>query len=114
MIAGLIDNAMADFERTLLSNWTPCSGMAARDLIEGLSICHVELILIHPFRDGNGRIGRLLATIMALQAGFPQLDFSLMDRDKARYVAAIHAGKGHDYGPMESIFSEIVSSLRHD
>jgi len=29
----------------------------------------VELILIHPFREGNGRIARFLSVLMALQAG---------------------------------------------
>jgi len=30
---------------------------------------HTELVLIHPFREGNGRCSRILASIMALQAG---------------------------------------------
>ena len=36
---------------------------------------HAEPILIHPFREGNGRCARLLATLMGLQAGLPALDF---------------------------------------
>lgn len=33
------------------------------------------MVLVHPFRDGNGRISRLLAILMALQAGLPILNF---------------------------------------
>ena len=110
MLAGKIDDAMAEYERDLLMAWTPCLDLSEDQLIEALAICHVELILIHPFRDGNGRIARLLATIMALQAGLPQLDFSLMDAEKEHYITAIHAGMGCDYGPMQAIFREIVAA----
>ena len=32
--------------------------------------------LIHPFREGNGRVGRLLLNVMACQAGIGPLDDS--------------------------------------
>jgi cell filamentation protein len=38
-------------------------------LIRGLAEIHVEFVLIHPFREGNGRIARLLADVMACLAG---------------------------------------------
>ena len=34
-----------------------------------IAMVHTELLLIHPFRDGNGRLARWLADIMAAQAG---------------------------------------------
>ena len=39
------------------------------NLIERLAITHAEFEQIHPFADGNGRIGRLMMFIQALQAG---------------------------------------------
>jgi hypothetical protein len=54
-----------------------------------LAEVHAELILVHPFRDGNGRLARLVALLMALQAGLPPLDFSPMaGRGKRVYIAA--------------------------
>lgn len=41
--------------------------MSEEQLIEAIAITHVELILIHPFREGNGRLSRLLADVMAVQ-----------------------------------------------
>jgi len=40
-----------------------------------MAVVHVELVLIHPFRDGNGRVARILSILMGLQAGLPALDF---------------------------------------
>lgn len=112
LIAEKIDAEIARFEREELARWTPCELMTNEELVRGLAECHVELILIHPFRDGNGRLARILATVMALQAGHPPLDFTLMDDEKRHYIGAIHAGMGRDYRLMESIFREILFGKR--
>jgi hypothetical protein len=52
--ANLIPDLMAAFERDYLSNYSPCEGFDESKLIDALAICHVELIIIHPFREGNG------------------------------------------------------------
>ncbi|HHH42976.1 MAG TPA: cell filamentation protein Fic [Gammaproteobacteria bacterium] len=99
---------MQDFERKYLQVYTPCHAMNRDELVEAMAICHVEFIVIHPFRDGNGRLGRLLATVMALQAGMPVLDFEPIEKDKGRYIEAIHAGHTGDYEPMKRVFSEVL------
>ena len=42
---------------------------------------------LHPFRDGNGRTGRLLSNFLLLRAGHPLLIVELKDR--AEYIAAL-------------------------
>lgn len=70
---------------------------------------HTELVLIHPFREGNGRVARVLSTLMALQAGMPLLDFSsIAEEKKQNYFTAVQAGLDKNYQPMEKIFSEII------
>jgi len=64
---------------------------------------HVELILIHPFREGNGRLSRLLADVMVVQAGRGPLDYSAWEADKAAYFGAIRAGMAKDYRPMQRL-----------
>ncbi|HUD81023.1 MAG TPA: Fic family protein [Patescibacteria group bacterium] len=42
----------------------------SKDLIALMSTTHATFERIHPFSDGNGRVGRLLMLAQALQAGF--------------------------------------------
>lgn len=101
---------MEDLEKTILSRYTPCNFESIDDVVESLAIVHTELILIHPFREGNGRLARLLSAIMAMQAGLPFLDFShIKGKWKEEYFAAVRAGLDRNYKPMESVFSEVVS-----
>lgn len=66
-------------------------------------------MLIHPFREGNGRVGRFLTILIALQAGLPPLDFGgIKGRKRLEYFAAVRAGLDRDYGPMERMFSGVV------
>ena len=67
--AHLISKLMQGFNDKFLKLYTPCKGMDEEQLIDALAKIHIEYILVHPFREGNGRISRLLAVIMALQAG---------------------------------------------
>lgn len=105
--AHLIPKLMNDFEKKYLVAFTPCKGMENDNLIQAIAKVHIEYILIHPFREGNGRLSRLLANVMALQAGQPLLDFSYMDRNKSDYFAAIQAGLDNDK-PMKEIFRRVL------
>lgn len=107
--AHLIPKLMADFERDYMSVLTPCCEMNKDELIEAMAVCHVEFIIIHPFREGNGRLGRVLSTVMALQADMPVLDFGILENDKDQYIQAIHAGHAGNYEPMKLLFSEILA-----
>ena len=107
--AGRIPDLMLKFQRRVLSRRTPCRFERREDVVEALGEAHVELVLIHPFRDGNGRIARAFSTLMALQADLPVLDFSpIAGKRKREYFAAIQAGMDRNYGPMAGIFEELI------
>ena len=95
--ASRVPRLMQDLERGPLRDYTPCGFATIETQASALAIVHAELILIHPFRDGNGRCARLLATLMGLQAGLPALDFGGVRGTKKRgYIAAIHAALARD------------------
>lgn len=98
--AAQIPRLLTLFERDILARFTPCTAMQGDALVEAIATVHVEFILIHPFREGNGRLSRLLADVMAVQAGEEPVDYSSWDTNKPAYIAAIHAGMSGDYQPM--------------
>ena len=107
--AALIPNLMRELDQGPLAQFTPCTAQPDAEIAHALAVVHAELVLIHPFRDGNGRLARLLAMLMALQAGLPPLDFTPMSgRGKARYIGGIHAATGRDYRPLAAIFERII------
>jgi cell filamentation protein len=100
---------MEQFEQGVLRRCTPCNFADRAEVVRALAKTHVELVLIHPFRDGNGRLARVLSTLMALQAGLPLLDFSVIAGDKKKeYFAAVQMGLDKNYGPMERLFAELI------
>lgn len=111
--APLIARLMGELTRGALARHTPCRPAADDAMAAALAEVHAELILIHPFRDGNGRLARLLALLMALQAGLPPLDFApLTGRGRGRYIAGIHAALDRDYAPLAAVFVRVISRSR--
>jgi cell filamentation protein len=99
--AAQVPRLLAQFEHNCLARWTPCQGMASDVLAEAIAITHVELILIHPFREGNGRLSRLLADVMVVQSGRGPLDYSAWEAHKSDYFLAVRQGLAGDYKPMQ-------------
>ena len=108
--ADQVSRLMGQLEDGPLRELTPCRADTAEAQASALGIVHAELVLIHPFRDGNGRCARVLSTLMGLQAGLPPLDFSAMDgRGKRRYIEAIHAALARNYAPITKVFSAVIA-----
>jgi len=108
--AGRVPGLMDELERGSLRQFTPCRFDDDRQQALAMATVHVELLLIHPFREGNGRCARLLATLMGLQAGLPPLEFGgIGGRARQRYIAAVHAGLDRNYGPMAEVFRAVIS-----
>lgn len=105
-----IPKLMTDYEKEYLTKHTPCIFESRDRIIQALAETHTELVIIHPFREGNGRLARVLSTLMALQAGLPPLDFTTIEKGKKKqeYFRAVQAGLGKDYEPMGKIFKEII------
>jgi cell filamentation protein len=108
--AAHIPNLMQEFEGTVLRKWTPCL-FAKEEVFQALAEVHVELVLIHPFREGNGRISRLLAVLMALQAGLPVLNFDdIQGKGREAYFMAVQEGMKRNYKPMEDVFRRVIET----
>ena len=111
--APLIPRLMKELEIGALSRCTPCLNAGDAEIARALAEVHAELILVHPFRDGNGRLARVLALLMALQAGLPPLDYTpLAGTGKRAYIAGIHAATGRNYVPLATMFEMVIARTR--
>ena len=107
--ANQIPHLIAEFEKRQLRKYTPCLFESHDEIAMALAVVHVELVLIHPFREGNGRLARMVAVVMALQAGLPLLDFSgIRGKKKKEYFAAVQAGMDRNYEPMTRVFNDVI------
>ncbi len=104
-----IPRLMEEFEKGPLQDFTPCNFPMKKEIAKAIAVVHTELVLIHPFREGNGRLARLLAILMALQAGLPPLDFGgIKGGMRKEYFKAVQDGMGRDYRAMERILSGVI------
>lgn len=108
-----IPRLMKNLEEGPLRQFTPCRPTSLERLSLALAVIHVELILIHPFREGNGRAARLLAVLMGLQADLPALFFDRFSgRRRQQYFAAVRAGLDRNYEPMAEMFTAVIQRTR--
>jgi cell filamentation protein len=90
-----IPKLMEDLEKGPLRKFTPCRYSSLDKIVEAISVVHT--------------VGRLLAVLMALQAGLPPLDFSgIAGKKKKAYFTAVQEGMTGNYGMMEEIFKGVM------
>lgn len=68
---------------------------------------HARFEQIHPFRDGNGRTGRLATNLLLVRHGYPPA--VILKRDRTRYLNALKRADRRDAGPLAEIFARAVT-----
>ncbi|WP_218062397.1 Fic family protein, partial [Micromonospora sp. II] len=71
------------------------------------TVVHAWLTHIHPFKDGNGRIARILANFALIQNDFPPL-LIRSGSDRGQYYDALAASDDGDILPLYSLFVSVL------
>lgn len=79
--------------------------------VEHLASLHAAFERIHPFRDGNGRVGRLILNLMLVRHGYPPV--IIYKRDRNRYLRALARADRGDDGPLGELLARSVTDSIH-
>ncbi|MFC1624748.1 Fic family protein, partial [Candidatus Omnitrophota bacterium] len=78
-----------------------------KDAIEKIACDHYEFEAIHPFFDGNGRVGRLITITQLLSKGFAPAMIKIDDRHKY-YTALSKADLGDHKNMVQMLCDSII------
>lgn len=73
---------------------------------------HHRFECVHPFTDGNGRVGREVFNLMLMMNKYPRMVF--LGRDRERYLHALSLGDDGDEKGMVKEFAALLISQRTD
>lgn len=95
-----------------------CEGEQAQTqgLIVRMAIAHAHFEAVHPFRDGNGRVGRLLLPLMMAADGAVPLYLSpYIEAHKQQYYEALKAAQHRlEYEAIIGYLSDAISGTVHE
>ncbi len=74
--------------------------------VELAAVFQHRLVSIHPFDDGNGRVGRLLMNLILINHGYPLTVIRQVDRKK--YYDTLHKADNGDLKPFANFLARCV------
>ncbi len=77
--------------------------------LDKLAAMHAELLYLHPFREGNGRVIRLFTKLVYLAKTGKELNLDHLNKGDnfARYIAAVQQAAGGEHTLMQKLFREL-------
>ena len=106
----LVRNLCNDLEERLKHLPTPKKDeLFLAEVILLLAWFQHRFVWIHPFKDYNGRIARLLTNLLLLNLGFPILSIKAeTGKDRDKYIEAMKAADQNDLSKLENLLAKAL------
>lgn len=107
LLSQLMDNYCKDLAERLKHLPTLDQTDFLEELVRFLAWAHHRFLWIHPFKDYNGRIGRLLINIILLNLDLPPIEPKVETKSgRRKYVQALKNADDGNYSNLEKIIRE--------
>jgi len=97
LLPQLVRDWVDDFARLNLYEEPVAQSLARR---------HAAFERIHPFIDGNGRVGRLLLNLVLVRLGYPPA--IIQKREREKYLEGLHRADRGDPAPLGELFARAI------
>jgi Fic family protein len=81
------------------------------NIISKVALLHLEFEYLHPFIDGNGRIGRVINNYALLEAGYPPINIKFINRAEYYDTFTQYDRNGKISGMEIIIYRALLNSL---
>lgn len=81
-----------------------------RNPFEEAVLFHYGFETIHPFTDGNGRVGREILNYMLFRERYPKMLF--LGKNRELYIEALRLGNEGQISQMVSVFADLIIEQR--
>ncbi|MGF1647371.1 MAG: Fic family protein [Kineosporiaceae bacterium] len=114
-ITGWVDDVRAFGRRTATTGSTSNGGTArigsgeesrGAPLPEELARLHNAFEKVHPFLDGNGRVGRLALNLILVRLGYPPV--VIFKQQRPAYLTALSKADTGDHGPLGELIARAM------
>jgi Fic family protein len=100
----LVSELMTDF-----TAWLNSAAAQALHPVLYAAEAHYRFVSVHPFRDGNGRTGRLLMNLLLLRCGYPIVVIS--NENRQRYIESLMQGQQlQNWEPFRDLVTEATQA----
>jgi Fic family protein len=86
-----------------VTHWLGAGDLDAHPVVRA-AMAHLHVVSVHPFRDGNGRISRIVQSLVLALGGLPAPEFvsieEYLGEHTAEYYAALREVQGGSYQPQ--------------
>ena len=115
LVPQFIDSYCKDLAERLKHLPTLNQANFLEELIHFLAWAHHRFLWIHPFKDYNGRIGRLLINIILLNLDLPPIELKVeTETGRRKYIKALKKADEEEYSDLEKLISEAIEETIED